>query len=673
VLSRVGPEVTQMFSIRTASRLAGSRDTAGTSTYRLAGNAPRRTRAISAVLGATLTCVAVAVVSPAPAAASWPGGNVGITGHGYGHGRGMGQYGAFGYATIYGWTYAQILSHYYGGTTLATRSLGTLSVDLTDLDGQKQVVVTSGSPFTAGGVAIPAGSAALLRYVAANSYQLFTSAGCGKPWSAAKPVTTGAIRSTARPGALSTMLSICSGGSTRTYRGSLSLVYGGGMTRVVNLVAMEDYLRGVVPRESPASWGDASGGKGMAALQSQAVAARSYAAAQNRYSWARTCDSQTCQVYGGAGRNGVITEDSRTNTAVTTTAGKVLTDSAGTVMSAEFSSSTGGWTAGGTFPAVQDLGDVASPNHNWSTTIPASTIANAFGVGTLQSVTTTGNHLGADGGRVLSAQVKGSAGTVTVTGEEFRGALGLLSDWFVVAKPLSPSTLYVTNSLTSPTVAATSIFGIPGDRPVACDFNGDGYDTVGVLRPSTATFYYRNSFAASAPLYRVRLGHPGDRPVCGDWDGNGTDTIGVYRGSNSTFYLFNTNNPAPTSPAIQVVLGAPGALPVAGDWNGNKADTPGVYDPKTATFTLVNSLAASAPKLRYRFGQVMVGTIPVAGDWDGNGSDSYGVYQVAHFVLANTLGGPVAINTRFGTIGDRPFAGDWNHDRKDTPGVGRRY
>ena len=68
---------------------------------------------------------------------------------------------------------------------------------------------------------------------------------------------------------------------------------------------MDDYLRGVVPRESPASWGDASGGKGMAALQAQAVAARSYAAAQNRYSWAQTCDYQNCQVYGGAGLNGV--------------------------------------------------------------------------------------------------------------------------------------------------------------------------------------------------------------------------------------------------------------------------------------------------------------------------------------------------------------------------------
>jgi SpoIID/LytB domain protein len=665
VLFRVGPEVTQMFSTRSASAFPSQPE--GTSSRSV-----RRTGAVAAVLGGVLACAALTVVAPAPAtAASWPGGSVAITGHGYGHGRGMGQYGAFGYATSYGWTYTQILAHYYGGTTLATRTLGVLSVDLTALDGQKQVVVTSGSPFTAGGVAVPAGHAALLRYVSANSYQLFTSTGCGKPWSVAKPVTTGAIRSAVTPSSLATMLSICSGSSTRSYRGSLSLVYGGGMTRVVNLVGMEDYLRAVVPRESPASWGDASGGKGMAALQSQAVAARSYAAAQNRYSWARTCDSQTCQVYGGVGLDGSSLEDSRSTTAVTSTAGKVLTNPAGTIMSAEFSSSTGGWTAGGTFPAVQDLGDSASPNHNWSTSIPAGTIGNAFGVGTLQSVTTTGNHLGADGGRVLSAEVKGSSGTVTVTGEEFRSTLGLMSDWFVVAKPLSPSTLYLTNSLASPTVGVVSPFGIPGDRPFACDFNGDGSDTAGVYRSSTATFYYRNSFAAGSPLYRVRLGNPGDRPVCGNWDGIGTDTIGVYRGSNSTFYLFNTNNPTSASRVSHVVLGGAGAIPLSGDWNGDKADTPGVYDPKTATFYLVNSLQPGAPTLRYRFGNA--GDLPVAGDWDGNGSDSYGVYQGNRFALANALGGPASAYTRFGIAGDRPFAGDWNHDRKDTVGVGRSY
>ena len=47
--------------------------------------------------------------------------------------------------------------------------------------------------------------------------------------------------------------------------------------KTVNLVRSEEMLRGIVPRESPASWGDLAGGAGMNSLRAQAVAARSYA------------------------------------------------------------------------------------------------------------------------------------------------------------------------------------------------------------------------------------------------------------------------------------------------------------------------------------------------------------------------------------------------------------
>ena len=41
-----------------------------------------------------------------------------FTTNGYGHGVGMSQTGANAYAQNDGWTYRQILSHYYPGTTL---------------------------------------------------------------------------------------------------------------------------------------------------------------------------------------------------------------------------------------------------------------------------------------------------------------------------------------------------------------------------------------------------------------------------------------------------------------------------------------------------------------------------------------------------------------------------
>ena len=99
------------------------------------------------------------------------------------------------------------------------------------------------------------------------------------------------------------LLGVCkAGGLVDHYRGSIHAANGtAGENRTVNSVPIESYLRGVVPRESPASWGLAGGGAGANALRAQSVAARSYALTQNRYSYAQTCDSSACQVYGGAG------------------------------------------------------------------------------------------------------------------------------------------------------------------------------------------------------------------------------------------------------------------------------------------------------------------------------------------------------------------------------------
>ena len=65
----------------------------------------------------------------------------------------------------------------------------------------------------------------------------------------------------------------------------------------------------------PASWQPA-------AVRAQAVAARTYAAfdrAAHTTRYYDTCDTTSCQVYGGVGD-----EDSRSNAAVDATAGKVL-------------------------------------------------------------------------------------------------------------------------------------------------------------------------------------------------------------------------------------------------------------------------------------------------------------------------------------------------------------
>jgi SpoIID/LytB domain protein len=227
------------------------------------------------------------------------------------------------------------------------------------------------------------------------------------------------------------MLKICANG--RSYRGTLNPVPEGASLALVNRLPMESYLRGVVPRESPASWGDAAGGRGMAALQAQAVASRSYAQAENRYlPDAKTCDTTSCQVYGGAGDLGLPIEDVRTDKAVAATSGQVRLDPRNAVVRTEFSASTGGWTEpGGLWPSVVDLGDSSSPFHTWTVTLTGAALADRYGLGSFQQVLVTGqNGLGAEGGRAGTVRIVGSAKSIAVSGQQFASDWNLDSDWF---------------------------------------------------------------------------------------------------------------------------------------------------------------------------------------------------------------------------------------------------
>jgi len=117
----------------------------------------------------------------------------------------------------------------------------------------------------------------------------------------------------------------------------------------------------------------------------------------------------------------------------------------------EFSSSTGGWTAGGTFPAVEDLGDATpnNPNHTWATSFSFSVVAAKLGTGAIRSISVTArNGHGAEGGRVTNLRVVSTAGVVRdFSGNQVRTALGLKSDWFSVSGISLPEAQSVVKAL----------------------------------------------------------------------------------------------------------------------------------------------------------------------------------------------------------------------------------
>lgn len=332
-----------------------------------------------------------------------------VSGRGYGHGVGMSQFGAYGMAKA-GRSYDQILRHYYTGIDLGKSSTREVRVLLAE--GRRAVTISSAVPFTirdsAGTIhRLPAGPLTLR-----PGFELATAEG---PATVASPLVV-------RPGKTAA-LSL----DGNPYRGRLQVVAQGGFLRVINFVALESYLQGVVAGEMPHSWP-------LEALRAQAVAARSYALANlvkgkpfDLYADVRS------QVY-----LGIAGERPRTSEAVQTTAREVVYYG-GTVASTLYFSSSGGKTAsaadvfGTTIPYLvsrPDPWDKASPYHRWgpvllgARTVQAKLGIDARVVDAIGSMTPSG--------RLRSLAVLTTAGSEAVPASVVRTALGLRSTWLSI-------------------------------------------------------------------------------------------------------------------------------------------------------------------------------------------------------------------------------------------------
>ena len=406
-----------------------------------------------------------------------------LDGHGYGHGVGLSQYGALGYAVNVGWSAAQILDHYYGGTVASTAPNSDITIRLSGLDGAPQTAVVHdkgalvaenlpGGPWrsmvaretTDGRYAVWARTDASVCPAATLNL-----ADPGNGWTlvtgdVAASVTFRPATDTTGSADVTDLVGLCepATGRVRYYRGAIRAINASnGANRTVSQLPVEQYIRSVVGGEVSWGWAAMGGGKGAQALQAQAVAARSYALAENRETYAKTCDNN-CQTYRGAAyRSGVggalnAQEFAATDAAVAATAGVVRRSAAsGAIAYTMYSSSSGGFTAVTSlgFTPVLDEGDAVAGNagHTWSATIAGSTIEAAFpAIGTFTALTiSTREGNGEWGGRVLAMTVFGTAGSVATTGSVFRSKLGLKSNWFNVRAdgappPTTPGAPHVT-------------------------------------------------------------------------------------------------------------------------------------------------------------------------------------------------------------------------------------
>ena len=342
-----------------------------------------------------------------------------IRGAGFGHGVGMSQYGAMGYAS-HGWDYKAILSHYYSGTELGV------------LDAPRDVRVllqsTSGSAAfsgasRAGGRSLSTGRTYYARGRAGGQVQLLSARGRSLATVPAPLRATG-------PGLLTLKGRAGNGRTDGTYRGALEFRGGtfGGVNSI-NAVPVDDYVKGVIPLESPASWP-------IEALKAQAVAARTYALTTSKggAGFEQYPDTRS-QVYGGASA-----EQPSTNLAADQTAGQLVTYE-GTPVPTYFFSTSGGRTEDventtlGTEPkpwlrSVADEYDSVSPRHRWGPIrmryATAASKLRGLVKGRFKGVKVI--QRGASP-RVVAADVVGSRGRTRVNGAMLRARFGLFDSW----------------------------------------------------------------------------------------------------------------------------------------------------------------------------------------------------------------------------------------------------
>lgn len=198
----------------------------------------------------------------------------------------------------------------------------------------------------------------------------------------------------------------------------------GGNLNVVNVVDLEDYVKGVIPSEMSGTWP-------LEALKAQAVCARTYALRTSKHLSTYgfdVCASSDCQVY-----NGVSLATATTDQAVEETAGECLYYDGALVQDPVYHASNGGATEGGYYvwgtetaylKGKEDPYEALTsiPNYNWSVTYSAAELSwilaqKGYDIGTVTNVYVSAYT---PQGNVYKVTFEGTAGSKTFSGDACR-------------------------------------------------------------------------------------------------------------------------------------------------------------------------------------------------------------------------------------------------------------
>ncbi len=257
------------------------------------------------------------------------------------------------------------------------------------------------------------------------------------------------------------------------------------------------------------------------------------------------------------------------------------------------------------------------------------------------------------------------------------------------------------------------LFGLPNAIAISGDFNGDGFDEIGIYAKGEWFIDLNGNGKWDSEDLWAKLGKISDYPVTGDWDGDGKTDIGIYGrqwqdddvaiaaepglpDEDNRTHNELKNVPPDEEDAVerQRILrrgkaaelrsdvidhtfrfGRKADTPVTGDWNGDGITTIGVFRDGMWRLDVDGNGRWNKRDQTHQFGRA--GDTPLVGDCDGDGVDDLAVLRNGVVIIDDNGNGKIDGSDRRIHLGDdfhygdQPVVGDFDGDGIDEIAVYR--
>jgi uncharacterized repeat protein (TIGR03803 family) len=234
------------------------------------------------------------------------------------------------------------------------------------------------------------------------------------------------------------------------------------------------------------------------------------------------------------------------------------------------------------------------------------------------------------------------------------------------------------NSSTNYTTFSTAQWGLPTDKTVPGDYDGDGVQDPAVYRTgSQGAFWYA---LLSSTNYTTAMsqqwGISTDVAVPGDYDGDGKTDFGVYRTTSQGAFWYVLLSGQNYTTALSKQWGISTDKPIPADYDGDGKTDLGVYrtGSQGAFWYVLLSGANYTTAMSQQWG--ISTDLPMPVDFDGDGKADFGVYRTGSqgafwYVLLSGMNYTTAISQQWGISTDVPVPADYDGDGKADLGLWR--